>query len=79
MGIGYKMKLSNRETEILELISRGFTDKEIAVMLKISPRTVQTHVTRTVLKFDARNRTHAVTLFLMKSLNIPSFGRLVNT
>lgn len=54
------MKLSKRELEILELISWGYSDKEIAYNLKISARTVQTHVTRIVIKMGARNRTNAV-------------------
>ncbi len=54
------MKLSKRELEILELISWGYSDKEIAYNLNISARTVQTHVTRIVIKLGARNRTNAV-------------------
>ena len=61
------MKLSKRELEILELISFGYSDKEIAYNLNISARTVQTHVTRTVLKLGARNRTNAVANYLRKS------------
>lgn len=62
------MKLSSRETEIIDLISWGFSDKEIALKLFISPRTVQTHVTRIVLKLDARNRTNAVFKYLKQSI-----------
>lgn len=58
------MKLSKRELEILELISCGYSDKEIACNLNISARTVQTHVTRTVIKLGARNRPNAVANYL---------------
>lgn len=58
------MKLSKREMEILELISMGYSDKEIAYNLSISARTVQTHVTRIVIKLGARNRTNAVANYL---------------
>lgn len=58
------MKLSKREQEILELISWGYSDKEIALNLNISARTVQTHVTRIVIKLNARNRTNAVANYL---------------
>lgn len=61
------MKLSKRELEILELISCGYSDKEIAYSLKISARTVQTHVTRIVIKLGARNRTNAVANYLRQS------------
>lgn len=58
------MKLSKRELEILELISLGNSDKEIASDLHISARTVQTHVKRIVLKLNARNRTNAVVNYM---------------
>lgn len=58
------MKLSKRELEILELISCGYSDKEIAYNLSISARTVQTHVTRIVVKLGARNRTNAVANYI---------------
>lgn len=54
------MRLSKRELEIIELLSYGRSDKEIAKELEISARTVQTHVTRIVIKLNARNRTNAV-------------------
>ncbi len=58
------MKLSKRELEILELISQGYSDKEIACNLHISARTVQTHVTRIVIKLGARNRPNAVAKYI---------------
>ncbi|MDD3436162.1 MAG: helix-turn-helix transcriptional regulator [Candidatus Gastranaerophilales bacterium] len=58
------MNLSKRELEILELISWGYSDKEIACDLSISTRTVQTHVTRLVIKLRARNRTNAVANYI---------------
>lgn len=61
------MKLSKRELEILELISWGYSDKEIACNLKISARTVQTHVARTVIKLNARNRTNAVANYIRQT------------
>lgn len=58
------MKLSKRELEVLELISLGNSDKEIAYTLNISARTVQTHVKRIVIKMEARNRTNAVANYI---------------
>lgn len=58
------MKLSKRELEILELISLGNSDREIASDLNISARTVQTHVKRIVIKLEARNRTNAVANYM---------------
>lgn len=58
------MRLSKREMEILELLSCGYEDKEMAVILKISPRTVQTYVSRIVIKMQARNRVSAVANYM---------------
>jgi DNA-binding NarL/FixJ family response regulator len=58
------MRLSKRELEIIELLSYGCSDKEIAKNLEISARTVQTHVTRIVIKLHARNRTNAVATYI---------------
>ena len=60
------MKLSAREIRILELLCEGYSDKEIAKKLKNSPRTIQTHITRLILKLNARNRTAAVAVYLRK-------------
>lgn len=64
------MELSVRETEIMMHIANGFSDKEIANKLKISTRTIQTHVVKVCLKLRARNRAHAVTQLFLKKLNI---------
>lgn len=61
------MRLSKRELEIVELLSYGRSDKEIAKELEISARTVQTHVTRIVIKLNARNRTNAVATYLRQN------------
>lgn len=57
------MKLSPRKLEILTLLARGFTDKEIALKLNISIRTVQTHVSSILNGLNARNRVNAVFLY----------------
>lgn len=58
------MKLSPTKYKILTLVAQGYSDKEIACILKMSPRTVQTHLSKIIAKLDARNRTHAVILYL---------------
>ncbi|MBD5402139.1 response regulator transcription factor [bacterium] len=58
------MKLSRREHDVLTLIACGFTDKEVALKLKISVRTVQTHIETVILKLQARNRVNAVVVYM---------------
>ena len=57
---GSLMKLSPKEHNVLTLIACGFTDKEVALKLNISIRTVQTHIASILLKLKARNRVNAV-------------------
>jgi DNA-binding NarL/FixJ family response regulator len=52
--------LSPRELEVLTLAGKGYTNKAIAMLLKISNRTVQTHLTRIYRKLDVASRTEAV-------------------
>lgn len=47
--------LTPREFEILQLVSEGFTSKEIAKKCFISFRTVETHKQNLLKKFDAKN------------------------
>lgn len=56
-----KLNLSNREYEVLQLISKGHRNVEIARALFISISTVKTHVSSILEKMDAKSRTHAVT------------------
>jgi DNA-binding CsgD family transcriptional regulator len=52
--------LSNREMEILQLISRGLISKEIADKLYISVNTVNTHRQRIIEKLDVNNTYEAI-------------------
>ena len=48
--------LTERETEILRLVSTGLSAKQIAQRLVVSHRTVQNHVQRTLQKLQLHNR-----------------------
>jgi DNA-binding NarL/FixJ family response regulator len=52
--------LTPREHEVLEMISRGLTMRQIATRLHISPRTVETHVAKLYRKLAVRTRVQAV-------------------
>jgi DNA-binding NarL/FixJ family response regulator len=48
-------RLSRREKEVLQLITEGFTNKEIANQLFISQKTVETHRMNLMYKLDVHN------------------------
>lgn len=50
-----KKDLSLKEIEIVKLISKGLTSKEIAELLFVSPRTVETHRHNILKKLDFQN------------------------
>jgi len=54
--------LTPREKEILTLVARGSTNKQIANQLHLSPRTVEAHLTHTYKKLEVGSRTEAAML-----------------
>jgi DNA-binding NarL/FixJ family response regulator len=48
-------RLSDREREVLQLVVEGETSKEIARLLHLSPKTVDTYRSRIMLKLDLSN------------------------
>ena len=58
--------LSPRETEILKLITRGLSNKEIAYTLGISHQTVKNHMTSILRKLDVEDRTQAAVYALRR-------------
>jgi DNA-binding NarL/FixJ family response regulator len=53
-------ELTDRETEILDLVARGFANGHIAERLSISDKTVRNHVTNIFWKLDVRTRAEAI-------------------
>jgi DNA-binding NarL/FixJ family response regulator len=69
------VKLTARELEILQLIARGISNKEIADELKISSRTVKSHMVDIFRKLDVSSRTEAViTSLRIGFININDIG-----
>ena len=55
-----ELGITRRELEILELIARGLSNREIAQKLFVSENTVKTHSSRLFDKLSAKRRTQAV-------------------
>jgi two-component system, NarL family, sensor kinase len=60
--------LTSRELELLILVKKGFTNKQIAEALFVSERTVKFHITSILSKLFARTRTEAVDIALKRGL-----------
>jgi PAS domain S-box-containing protein len=58
--------LSPRERGVVRLAAEGLTSREIAETLSLSPATVETHFRNAVRRLNARNRTHAIALALIR-------------
>lgn len=54
-------KLSERENQVVELLIKGYSDKEIASELKISTYTVNDHIKNVYRKHDVHSRFELVT------------------
>ena len=52
--------LTQRELEVLQLLSQGATNGEISQRLYISPKTTKNHLAAIFQKLDVTNRTHAL-------------------
>jgi len=64
-------ELSPRELEVLGLVARGSTNREIADALFLSPLTVKTHVSRILTKLRARDRVQLVVIAYQAGLVSP--------
>lgn len=54
--------LTPREVQVLQLIARGHSNKQVAGELALSEDTVKGHLRNIMDKLGANNRTHAVTI-----------------
>ena len=55
-------EMSPRQTEILNLVAKGFSNKEIAEIIGISPETVKEHVAKILHSIGASSRAEAATI-----------------
>ena len=52
--------LSDRESEVLEALCQGMSNKEMAEVLFVSPETIKSHVSTVIGKLGVKDRTQAV-------------------
>ena len=61
-GLEEILGLTPREAEVLSLVARGYTDREIAATLVISVKTASVHVSHILRKLGAPNRLEAAAI-----------------
>ena len=64
-------QLTEREREVLVLVARGLSNSDIATELYISPATAKTHVSRIMMKLDARDRAQLVAMAFESGFVVP--------
>ncbi len=57
-----RLGLTPREAEVLALVARGMTNRQIAGELYITEKTASAHVSNILAKLDVRSRTHAAAI-----------------
>ncbi len=62
------LSLTSREIEVLELLSQGMRDKEVAAVLGIADGTAHNHMKNIFTKLDVKDRTAALTTALRRGI-----------
>ncbi len=64
----FHFSLTKRELEVLHLVAKGHTDRQVAGTLVISPRTVNRHLSNIFIKLDVPGRAAAVAYVIRQGL-----------
>jgi len=64
-------RITEREREVLELVAKGNSNAEIAEHLYVSHATIKTHVSRLLMKLDARDRAQLVMVAYETGVALP--------
>ncbi len=66
--------LTDREREVMALVAEGLSNEEIAERLFVSPATAKTHVSRAMIKLNARDRAQLVVFAYESGLVRPGWA-----
>ena len=66
--------LTDREREVMALVAEGLSNEEIAERLIVSPATAKTHVSRAMIKLNARDRAQLVVFAYESGLVRPGWA-----
>ena len=64
LEIGKWLNISSREKEVIELLTEGYLQKEVADKLSISHRTVESHIKNLLKRMNAKNSAHLISIYL---------------
>ena len=70
MRIGERLlaQLTPREMEVLQLVAKGFSNKEIATSLQVVEGTIKIHVTNLLAKLGVADRTQALVVAIKRGI-----------
>lgn len=54
--------------DIVQYLSNGFKSKDIAALLNLNPRTIESYIQRLLSKYEAKSQAHLVAIFLRSEL-----------
>ncbi|QQO18679.1 helix-turn-helix transcriptional regulator [Bradyrhizobium diazoefficiens] len=69
LALSGRKRLTKREREVLRLISEGYSNKQGALRMQISPRTFESHRAEAMRKLGARNTADLVRAALLHSID----------